>query len=175
MSAWPSGGGTGARLMRVGFGYDSHRFDSTRPLRLGGIEIEGHAGLLGHSDGDAIAHALTDALLGAAAAGDIGGHFPPTDDRWKDADSVKLLAHAVGVVAGMGYGVANVDVTVVCESPTIGPHVPAMRAALAAALGVAGDQVSIKGKSNEGLGWTGSGEGLAVYAVALLEAQPTQP
>ncbi len=160
--------------MRVGFGYDSHRFDPTRPLRLGGITIADHAGLLGHSDGDAIAHAITDAILGAAAAGDIGRHFPPTDDRWKDADSVKLLSGAIEVVSEMGYRVGNVDVTVVCESPQIGPHAAAMCAALAQALRVDQDSVSIKGKSNEGLGWTGAGEGLAVYAVALLEAAPSR-
>lgn len=157
-------------MIRVGFGYDSHRFDAHRPLRLGGIEIPNHPGLLGHSDGDAIAHAITDAILGAAAAGDIGQHFPPTDSRWKDADSVKLLAGAVQVVTDRGFRVGNVDVTVVCESPHIGPHVEAMRTALAPALGVNEGQLSIKGKSNEGMGWTGSGEGLAVYAVALLSS-----
>jgi 2-C-methyl-D-erythritol 2,4-cyclodiphosphate synthase len=157
-------------VIRVGFGYDSHRFDAQRPLRLGGIEIADHPGLLGHSDGDAIAHAVTDAVLGAAAAGDIGQHFPPSDSRWKDADSVQLLTGAVQVVADLGFRVGNVDVTVVCESPRIGPHVAAMRSALAPALGVAEGQVSIKGKSNEGMGWTGSGEGLAVYAVALLSS-----
>lgn len=156
--------------MRVGFGYDSHRFDADRPLLLGGILIPDHAGLLGHSDGDAIAHAVTDAVLGAAAAGDIGRHFPPTDDQWKGADSVKLLAGAVDVVTRMGYRVGNVDVTVVCESPKIGPRSDAMREALAPALRVDVGAISIKGKSNEGLGWTGSGEGIAVYAVALLEA-----
>ena len=161
-------------MIRVGFGYDSHRFDAQRPLRLGGIEIADHPGLLGHSDGDAIAHAVTDAVLGAAAAGDIGQHFPPSDSRWKDADSVQLLTGAVQVVADRGFRVGNVDVTVVCESPRIGPHVAAMRSALAPALGVTEGQVSIKGKSNEGMGWTGSGEGLAVYAVALLSATAAQ-
>lgn len=155
-------------VIRVGFGYDSHRFDASRPLHLGGIVIPGHAGLLGHSDGDAIAHAVTDAVLGAAAAGDIGMHFPPSDPEWKDADSVKLLAGAVGVVRELGYQIGNVDVTVVCESPRIGPHVPAMCAALAPALRIEEGMLSIKGKSNEGMGWTGSGEGLAVYAVALI-------
>lgn len=161
-------------MIRVGFGYDSHRFDAQRPLRLGGIEIADHPGLLGHSDGDAIAHAVTDAVLGAAAAGDIGQHFPPSDSRWKDADSVQLLTGAVQVVADLGFRVGNVDVTVVCESPRIGPHVAAMRSALAPALGVTEGQVSIKGKSNEGMGWTGSGEGLAVYAVTLLSSTAAQ-
>jgi 2-C-methyl-D-erythritol 2,4-cyclodiphosphate synthase len=161
-------------VIRVGFGYDSHRFDAQRPLRLGGIEIADHPGLLGHSDGDAIAHAVTDAVLGAAAAGDIGQHFPPSDSRWKDADSVQLLTGAVQVVADLGFRVGNVDVTVVCESPRIGPHVAAMRSALAPALGVTEGQVSIKGKSNEGMGWTGSGEGLAVYAVTLLSSTAAQ-
>lgn len=157
--------------MRVGFGYDSHRFDPTRPLVLGGITIDDHPGLRGHSDGDAIAHAVTDAVLGAAAAGDIGRHFPPTDPQWEGANSVLLLEGAVGVVAGMGYRVGNVDVTVVCESPKIGPHAAAMRAVLAPALGVEEDQVSVKGKTNERMGWTGSGEGIAVYAVALLQSE----
>jgi len=159
--------------MRVGFGYDSHRFDPARSLRLGGIDIADHPGLAAHSDGDAIAHAITDAVLGAAAAGDIGEHFPPTDPQWKDADSVRLLAGAIEVVAALGYRVGNVDVTIVCESPQIRPHAAAMRAALAPTLRVSESQLSIKGKSNEGLGWTGSGEGLAVYAVALLEAEAT--
>ncbi len=155
--------------MRIGLGYDSHRFDASRPLRLGGILIPEHAGLAGHSDGDAIAHAVADALLGAASDGDIGRHFPPSDDRWRDADSVDLLGQVVARVKARGYRVVNVDVTVICESPRIAPWVEAMRGALAPVLELeaAGD-LSIKGKTNEGLGWIGAGEGLAVHAVALL-------
>lgn len=157
--------------MRVGFGYDSHRFADDRPLILGGIEVPDHAGLSGHSDGDAICHAVTDAILGAAAAGDIGAHFPPGDDEWKDADSVDLLERAVRVVHDRAYRVVNVDVTVICETPRIGPHARAMRERLAAAIGVSLGDVSIKGKTNELMGWTGRGEGLAVHAVALIEAR----
>jgi 2-C-methyl-D-erythritol 2,4-cyclodiphosphate synthase len=155
--------------VRVGTGYDSHRFDDRRPLILGGVTIPDHPGLSGHSDGDAVAHAVIAANLGAAAAGDVGSHFPPGDPRWKDADSIGLLERAVAALAERGRRVVNVDVTVVCESPRIGPHAGAMRDRLAGALGVASDAVSVKGKTNEGMGWLGRGEGLAVHAVALIE------
>lgn len=157
------------RRLRVGTGYDSHRFDAGRPLVLGGVTIPGHPGLSGHSDGDAIAHAVIDALLGAASEGDVGSHFPPADETWKDADSIRLLERAVQVLRAAGRRVVNVDVTVVCERPRIGPHAAAMRERLAGALGVGADRVSVKGKSNEGMGWIGRGEGLAVHAVALIE------
>ena len=156
--------------MRVGTGYDSHRFDPERPLILGGVMIPGHPGLSGHSDGDAVAHALIDALLGAAAAGDVGSHFPPSDDRWKGADSIDLLRRTAAIVTSRDYRVVNVDATVVCESPRIGPHSEAMAKRLGQAMGVNPAQVSIKGKTNEGMGWIGRGEGLAVFAVALLES-----
>jgi 2-C-methyl-D-erythritol 2,4-cyclodiphosphate synthase len=159
--------------MRVGTGYDSHRFDAARDLVLGGVLIPGHAGLSGHSDGDAIAHAVIDAVLGAASAGDVGTHFPPTDDRWKGADSVELLRSATAFLNAAGWRVVNVDVTVVCESPKVRPHAEAMVKRLADALGVAPGRVSIKGKTNEGMGWTGAGEGIAVHAVALIEADPS--
>ena len=155
--------------MRVGLGYDSHRFDSGRPLVLAGVSIPDSPGLSGHSDGDAIAHAVIDAVLGAAAAGDVGSHFPPSDDRWKDADSLDLLARAVGVIEERGFRVGNIDVAVICERPKIGPFSAEMRQNLARILHVGTDRVSVKGKTNEGMGWTGSGEGLAVHAVALLE------
>ena len=155
--------------MRVGTGYDSHRFDGARPLVLGGVTIPDHAGLSGHSDGDAVAHAVIDAILGAAAAGDVGTHFPPGDARWRDADSIGLLEHAVAVLAQRGRRVLNVDVTVVCERPRIGPHASAMCARLAAALRIEPEAVSVKGKTNEGMGWIGRGEGLAAHAVALIE------
>lgn len=155
--------------MRVGTGYDSHRFAEGRELILGGVTIPDHAGLTGHSDGDAVAHAVIDAILGAAAAGNVGSHFPPSDDTWKDADSIGLLRAATAVLAEGGSHVANVDVTVVCETPKIGPHVDAMRARLAEAMGIQTSHVSVKGKTNETMGWIGRGEGIAVHAVALIE------
>jgi 2-C-methyl-D-erythritol 2,4-cyclodiphosphate synthase len=155
--------------MRIGIGYDSHRFAAGRRLVLGGVEIPHELGLTGHSDADAVAHAVTDAVLGAAGLGDIGTHFPPSEERWRGADSILLLKHATGLVAGAGYRVANVDVTVVCERPRIGPHVATMRARLADALGVGPERVSVKGKTNEGMGWIGREEGIAAIAVALLE------
>jgi 2-C-methyl-D-erythritol 2,4-cyclodiphosphate synthase len=156
--------------MRVGFGYDSHRFDTAVPLVLGGVAIPDHPGLAGHSDGDAVAHAVIDALLGAVAAGNVGSHFPPSDDQWKGADSMDLLTRTVRILEGRNYQVVNVDVTVVCETPRIGPHQEAMREALGRVLGIGRDAVSVKGKSNEGMGWIGAGEGLAVYAVAAVDS-----
>jgi len=155
--------------MRIGTGYDSHRFDPARVLVLGGVTIPGHAGLSGHSDGDAVAHAVIDAVLGAAAAGNVGSHFPPDDERWRGADSIELLQRAVEVLSERNRRVVNVDVTVVCESPKIGPHAEEMAQRLAAALRVGDGDVSVKGKTNEGMGWIGRGEGLAVHAVALIE------
>jgi 2-C-methyl-D-erythritol 2,4-cyclodiphosphate synthase len=155
--------------MRVGHGYDSHRFVTGRPLILGGVEIPDHQGLDGHSDADAVAHAVTDALLGAAALGDIGRHFPPSEESWKDADSIELLARIVALLQAENYMVVNVDVTVITESPRLGAYAEAMRERLAATLIVAPRQVSIKAKSNEGMGWIGRGDGLAVFAVALID------
>lgn len=154
--------------MRIGLGYDSHRFDEERPLVLGGVHIPDAPGLLGFSDGDAICHAVTDAILGASALGDIGTHFPPGDERWRGADSIDLLAHAAKMVSDAGYRVGNVDVTVVCERPRIGPHREAMCGALASALSIDVAGVSVKGKTNEAMGWEGRAEGIAVHAVALL-------
>ena len=154
--------------MRIGFGYDSHRFDEARPLRLGGVEIPDHPGLAGHSDGDAVAHAIVDAILGAAGAGDIGSHFPPGEPEWKDADSLDLLARAVEMVRVLDYHISNVDVTVICERPMIALHSESMRVRLGSVLGLPTDAISIKGKTNEGMGWIGSGQGMAVHAVALL-------
>jgi 2-C-methyl-D-erythritol 2,4-cyclodiphosphate synthase len=158
--------------VRVGVGYDSHRFAAGRPLRLGGVTIPHTHGLVGHSDGDAILHAVTDALLGAGALGDIGSFFPDTDPRWKDADSAEFLRGAVAALREAGWMVRQVDVTVITEGPVLRPHVPAMRAATAAALGVSAGDVSIKGKTNEGMGWIGRGEGIAVVAVASLARVP---
>lgn len=155
--------------MRVGIGYDSHRFAEDRPLILAGIRIPHALGLDGHSDADAVCHAVTDAVLGAAALGDIGSHFPPTDERWRDADSLRLLEQALGDVRAAGFQVLNIDVTLVCEAPKIGPHVAAMRERLAGSLGISADVVSIKAKTNEGMGWIGRGEGIAAMAVALLD------
>jgi 2-C-methyl-D-erythritol 2,4-cyclodiphosphate synthase len=155
--------------MRIGHGYDSHRFAEGRRLILGGVEIPHDRGLDGHSDADAVAHAVTDALLGAAGLGDIGRHFPPSDAQWKDADSLQLLARVVRLLEGKNHQVVNVDVTVVCESPRIGPHAEAMQHKLAGVLGISPDHISIKGKSNEGMGWIGRGEGIAAFAVALID------
>lgn len=156
--------------MRVGIGYDSHRFATGRRLILGGVEIEHPMGLAGHSDADAVAHAVTDAVLGAAALGDIGTLFPPDDDAWRDADSIVLLERAMGRVRDAGYRVVNVDITVVCEAPAIRLHASAMRSRLAQPLGVDGAAVSVKGKTNEGMGWIGRGEGVAAMAVAMIVA-----
>jgi 2-C-methyl-D-erythritol 2,4-cyclodiphosphate synthase len=155
--------------MRIGHGYDSHRFQSGRRLILGGVEIPYDRGLAGHSDADAVAHAVTDALLGASGLGDIGRHFPPTDTEWKDADSMQLLARVVHLLEGENFQTVNVDVTVVAEAPKIGPHADAMRARLAGVLGIAPENVSVKGKTNELMGWIGRGEGIAVFAVALID------
>lgn len=153
---------------RVGIGYDSHRFVAGRPLILGGVQIPHERGLAGHSDADALCHAITDALLGAAGLGDIGTHFPPDDARWRDADSIDLLRRAVALLADNGLRPVQVDATVVCEAPRVGPHREAMRARVGEALGSGPEAVSIKGKSNEGMGWIGRGEGLAVMAVATV-------
>lgn len=157
--------------MRAGIGYDSHRFAAGRRLVLGGVEVPHPQGLAGHSDADVVTHAVTDALLGAAALGDLGTHFPPDDERWRDADSIALLERAVEQLAAAGYRPHQVDVTVVCEAPRIRPHVAAMRARLAGALGVETGSVSVKGTTNEGMGWVGRGEGIAALAVATVAAR----
>jgi 2-C-methyl-D-erythritol 2,4-cyclodiphosphate synthase len=155
--------------MRVGIGYDSHRFVEGRPLILGGVRIDHPQGLAGHSDADAVAHAVTDALLGATGLGDIGRHFPPTDERWRGADSIDLLRRASELAAEQNYQVVNVDVTVICEAPRLAPHAEAMKHTLAAGLGIAPRLVSVKGKTNEGMGWIGRGEGIAAMAVVLVD------
>lgn len=157
--------------MRAGIGYDSHCFADGRPLVLGGVIVPHSRGLAGHSDADVIAHAITDAILGASSLGDIGTHFPPDDDAWRDADSIKLLETAVRLVGEAGYRPVNVDVTVICEAPPIRPHALAMRARLAAALGIEPTAVSVKGKTNEGMGWIGRGEGIAALAVVALTSR----
>lgn len=153
---------------RSGLGYDSHRFVQGGPLRLGGIDVPHDRSLAGHSDGDAVAHAITDAVLGAAGAGDIGSMFPDNDPRNRGRNSLEMLGLAVEEVRSRGWRVVNVDVTVVAEAPRIAPHRDAMRAALAPVLQVDPAVISIKGKSNEGMGSIGSGEGLACLAVVML-------
>ena len=153
---------------RIGVGYDLHRLVEDRPLVLGGVTIPFERGLLGHSDADAICHAVTDAVLGAAAAGDIGRHFPDSDPKWRDWSSIDLLRRASAIVKGRGYAIANVDVVVIAERPKLAPFLDEMRANVAGAMGVAVDAVGIKGKTNEGLGELGRGEAIAVHAVALL-------
>jgi len=155
--------------MRVGIGYDSHRFAAGRKLILGGVEIAHPLGLAGHSDADAVAHALTDAILGAAGLGDIGTLFPDTDPRWRNANSLELLKDAHGRAVAAGHRLVQADVTVIAELPKIGPHVTHMRERLAGALSVSSDAISVKGKTNEGMGWIGRAEGIAVIAVAVLE------
>ncbi len=155
-------------MIRVGNGYDSHRFTAGRKLILGGIEIPHTMGLDGHSDADAVAHALTDAVLGAVALGDIGSHFPDTDPQWSGADSMKLLAAAVELVQEQGWRVGQCDITVITQAPKIGPHVEAMRTRIAGTIGVGPGDVSVKAKTNEGMGWIGRGEGLAVIATATV-------
>ena len=164
----PAARATPAVVTRVGTGYDSHRFAPGGPMRLGGIDVPADVRLVGHSDGDAIAHALTDAILGAAAAGDIGEMFADTDPANRGRDSIGMLRAAVARVRERGWQVQQADVTVIAERPKIGPHRAAMREVLAAALGVGADAVSVKGKTNEGMGWVGRGEGLACIAVATI-------
>ncbi len=154
---------------RVGIGYDTHRFSGARRLVLGGIEVPGSPGLQGYSDSDVLTHAVIDAVLGAAALGDIGRHYPDTDPRHRDADSVALLEDAVAKLAEAGWRVVNVDATVVCEQPRIAPLAGEMANRLAAALNVGPEQVSVKGTTNEGMGFVGRGEGIATIAIAQIE------
>jgi len=158
-------------VTRVGIGYDSHRFVAGRPLVLGGVTIPHALGLAGHSDADAVAHALTDAILGAAGAGNIGQLFPDNDPQWKDADSMELLRTAHELVRGRGLTLAQADCSVIAEQPKLAPHLAAMGAALSSRLGLAAGAVSVKAKTNEGMGFIGRGEGLAVIAVAVLEGR----
>lgn len=153
---------------RFGIGYDLHTFGKKGPLVLAGVEIEHDKGLKGHSDADAVAHAVTDALLGAAAMGDIGRLFPDTDERWKDADSMKLLAEVKRRIVAASYTIVNVDVTVVLEKPKLAPYVDAMRANLAQVLGLHPNAVSVKAKTNEGVDTVGQGKAIQVFAVASL-------
>ena len=157
--------------LRIGHGYDIHRLVAGRPLILAGVPLDhpGGLGLDGHSDADVLVHALMDALLGALSLGDIGEHFPPGDDRWKDADSLKLLTQVMAMVREHGWEVINVDLVVVAERPRLRPHIEQMRSNLASHLQIRCDQVGVKATTNEGLGPTGREEGIASYAVALLQ------
>ena len=154
--------------MRIGIGYDIHRFGPGRALVLGGVTLPGETGLAGHSDADVVLHAIIDALLGAAALGDIRTHFPADDPEWKDADSSLLLERTLTLVRNAGYEVENVDVTVVAEKPRLAPHIAALRARMAELIGVSEAAVSVKATTNEGIGDVGRGEGIVAVAVALL-------
>ena len=153
---------------RIGQGFDVHAFGDGDHVVLGGIRIAHDRGVLAHSDGDVLIHALCDAMLGALALGDIGVHFPPSDPRWKGADSRAFLRHCAGLLRERGWRVGNCDATVVCERPKVGPHAAAMRANLAADLGIDADAVSVKATTSEKLGFTGRGEGIAAQAICLL-------
>ncbi|MFY9553097.1 MAG: 2-C-methyl-D-erythritol 2,4-cyclodiphosphate synthase [Blastocatellia bacterium] len=159
-----------SETIRTGIGYDIHRLVQGRKLILGGVEIPFEKGLLGHSDSDVLTHAICDALLGAAALGDIGTHFPDSDPRWAGVSSLEFLARTVDLIAEGGYRVGNVDATVTAESPRLLPHVQAIRERLASTLEIEVDQISVKAKSNEGLESVGRGEAIAAYAIALLIA-----
>ena len=154
--------------LRIGNGYDVHRLVAERPLILGGVTIPYERGLLGHSDADVLAHAVMDALLGAAALGDIGGMFPDSDERWRGADSLRLLEQVTARLAKNGWAIGNVDATVLAQAPKLASHIPEMRRRLAAAMGIDVTQVSVKATTEEHLGFTGAGEGMACHAVALL-------
>lgn len=154
--------------MRIGHGYDVHRLTEGRRLILGGVDIPYEKGLLGHSDADVLVHALMDALLGAAALGDIGKHFPDSDERYRGADSIALLKQVCKLLAEHGYCIGNVDCTVLAQRPKLAPYIPQMRENIASAMDVAADRVSVKATTEEGLGFTGEGLGIAAHAVALL-------
>jgi len=155
--------------MRIGHGFDTHRLTAGRKFIVGGVEIPHDRGPAGHSDGDALAHAIADAILGACALGDLGTHFPSSDERWRDADSMYLLAACVQMAGDAGYQVGNLDATVIVQRPPLAPHIAAIRAGIARVLGVELAQVSIKAKTTDGLGFTGDGSGIAAHAVALIE------
>lgn len=156
--------------MRIGQGYDVHAFGEGDHVMLGGVRVPHERGLAAHSDGDVVLHALCDAMLGALALGDIGTHFPPSDPRWKDADSRVFLRHCNALLRERGWRVGNADVTVVCERPKVGPHAQAMRETIATDLGVGLDAISVKATTNERMGFIGRGEGIAALAACLLVA-----
>lgn len=155
-------------MSRAGIGYDLHRLTAGRKLVLGGIEVPFDRGPVGHSDGDALAHAICDALLGAAGLGDIGTHFPDSDPKWKDAQSLQFLTRVRELLSERGLRIAHIDAIVITEKPKLGPHFPAMRAALAGALGIEPQRVNLKAKTNEGVDAIGRGEAIAAQAIAIL-------
>lgn len=155
--------------MRIGHGFDAHRFEAGRRFVLGGVEIAWDRGPAGHSDGDVLAHAVSDALLGACALGDLGTYFPSGDERWKDADSLDMLSLCVKMVVEGGYAIRNVDATIVTQRPALAPSLPPIRERLAGVLGIEQSAVSVKAKTTDGMGYTGDGSGIAAYAVALVE------
>lgn len=154
--------------IRIGQGFDVHAFGEGDHVMLGGVRVPHTQGVLAHSDGDVVLHALCDAMLGALALGDIGVHFPPSDPQWKGADSRAFVRHCSALIDERGWKVGNADVTVICERPKVGPHAPAMRELIAADLGIGADDVSVKATTSEKLGFTGRGEGIAAQAVVLL-------
>ena len=156
-------------MMRIGQGFDVHTFGDGDHVTLGGVRVPHHRGVIAHSDGDVVIHALCDAIFGALALGDIGKHFPPSDERWRHADSRQFLRHAAMLMAQHGYTLGNADVTVICEAPKVGPHAPAMRKNLAEDLDSEIGRISIKATTTEKLGFTGRGEGIAAQACVLLE------
>ena len=159
-------------MIRIGHGYDVHKFGGDGPITLGGVQIDYEQGLLAHSDGDVLIHALCDALLGAMAMGDIGKHFPDTDDAYSGADSRVLLRHVVGFIHEKGFLVSNADTTIIAQAPKMAPHIDAMRQILAEDCGVSVDQINVKATTTEKLGFAGRKEGIAAHAVALLVAKP---
>ena len=159
--------------MRIGHGYDVHRLVEGRKLILGGVDIPYEKGLLGHSDADVLLHAISDAILGAIGEGDIGRHFPDTDPRYKGADSLKLLAHVMKLAKDKGFRLGNLDATIVAQRPKLAPHIPLMRQNIAGVLSAEIDRVNVKATTTEELGFAGRGEGIAAYAVALMEKMRT--
>jgi len=155
--------------MRVGMGYDVHRLGPDRDLILGGVKIPYELGLIGHSDADCLAHAIMDSLLGAAAMGDIGKHFPDTDPAYKGADSLKLMAHVKSLLDEAGYQIVNIDATIIAQKPKMAPHIPEMREKMAGVLGIGVDQLNVKATTEEGLGFTGEGLGISCQSICLLE------
>jgi 2-C-methyl-D-erythritol 2,4-cyclodiphosphate synthase len=156
-------------MTRAGIGYDLHRLAEGRKLILGGVEVPFHKGPVGHSDGDALAHAICDALLGAAGLGDIGTHFPDTDPKWKDVSSLRFLERVRELLAEHGFGIAHVDAVIITEKPKLGPHFPAMREALAKSLGISASVINLKAKTNEGVDSIGRGEAIAAHVIVTLE------
>ena len=156
-------------MIRIGQGIDVHAFDDTRPLILGGVRISDNGGLAGHSDADAVLHALTDALLGAAGAGDIGQHFPSTDERWRDAESSRFVAEARRIVTEMDGEIANVDITIIAEKPKLAPHRDAMQAKIASLLDLPSGHVNVKATTTDHLGFIGRGEGICAMAIVAIE------